>query len=124
MKVGDLKPRSNATLTVKVVSAGETKNVTNRDGSAHSVADFLVGDETGSILMSLWDDNIGKVNAGDVIDITDGYVSVVRGSMRLTLGRNGKMQKSDKTIDNVNAQNNLSNKTVQEERRGFGRRRY
>jgi replication factor A1 len=121
MKVNELKPRAGATVTVKVVSVGEPKQVMNKDGSTHNVADVLVGDETGSILFSLWDDNIGKVAAGDVLDITNGYVSIVRGSMRLTLGRDGKMEKSTKNIENVNTENNLSNKTVEDTRSGYRR---
>ncbi|AWR97898.1 single-stranded DNA-binding protein [Acidianus sulfidivorans JP7] len=114
MKVNELQPRKNATLTVKVVSKGEPKQVMSKDGSSHKVADILVGDETGSVLFSVWDDNIEKVSEGDILDITDGYVTVVRGSMRLTLGRQGKMEKSSQTIDNVNTENNLSNKQVED----------
>jgi replication factor A1 len=128
MKVSELKPRASATVTVKVLKLGETKQVTNKDGSLHKVSDVLVGDETGSILMSLWDDNIGKVNENDVIDINNGYVSVVRGSMRLTLGREGKMEKSSQSIENVNTENNLSDRKVEDTgyRGGFRRnfRRY
>lgn len=124
MKVSELKPRASATVTVKVLKLGEAKQVTNKDGSLHKVSDVLVGDDTGSILMSLWDDNIGKVNENDVIDVNNGYVSVVRGSMRLTLGREGKMEKSSQTIENVNTENNLSDKKVEDTGyRGGGFRR-
>jgi len=132
MKVNELQPRKSATVTVKVVSKGEPKQVMGKDGSPHKVADILVGDETGSILFSLWDNDIDKVSEGDVLNITDGYVTVVRGSMRLSLGRQGKMEKSDENIENVNTENNLSNKKVEEGPRprrfgggyGGGRGRY
>ena len=128
MKVNELQPRKNATVTVKVVSKGEPKQVIGKDGSPHKVADILVGDETGSILLSLWDENIEKVSEGDVLNITDGYVTVVRGSMRLSLGRQGKMEKSNENIGNVNTENNLSNRKVEEgprpRRFGGGRGRY
>ncbi|MCY0849703.1 single-stranded DNA-binding protein [Sulfuracidifex metallicus] len=128
MKVSELKPRASATVTVKVVKLGEPKQVTNKDGSLHKVSDVLVGDETGSILMSLWDDNISKVNENDVIEVNNGYVSVVRGSMRLTLGREGKMEKSSQNIENVNTEKNLSDQKIEDSgyrggyRRSFNRR--
>ena len=127
MKVNELQPRKSATVTVKVVSKGEPKQVMGKDGSPHKVADILVGDETGSILFSLWDNDIDKVSEGDVLNITDGYVNVVRGSMRLSLGRQGKMEKVNENIENVNTENNLSNKQVEEgprPRRFGGRGRY
>ncbi|ABP94633.1 hypothetical protein HA72_0456 [Metallosphaera sedula] len=121
MKVKDLEPRRRADVTVKVVSLGEKRNVIGKDGSSHQVMDVLVGDETGSILMSVWDSNIQKVSQGKVFAIEDGFVSVHRGSMRLSLGRTGKMVETQGTFE-VNTQNNVSNRVVEEEpRRRYGR---
>jgi replication factor A1 len=119
VKVEILNPQSRQlNLTVKVVSKGEVRETISRaDGSTHKVADALVGDETGSIYMTLWDDNIDKVKEGDVIDIKNGYVSLFRGSMRLNTGRFGSFEASQGTIAEVNDKNNLSNKTYEQERR-------
>jgi len=121
VKVESLNPRSRQlNLTVKVVSKGEVREtVSRRDGSAHRVADVLVGDETGSVYMTLWDDNIDKVKEGDVIDVKNGYVSLFRGSMRLNVGRFGSFEASAGTVGEVNEKNNLSEKTYEEERRYF-----
>ncbi|MEM2561354.1 MAG: hypothetical protein QXT06_03350, partial [Candidatus Bathyarchaeia archaeon] len=75
VKVCDLTPRSRAVnVTAKVISKGEVRRVTsNRDGSSHSVCDALIGDETGCIYLTLWDENIGKVNEGETISIENGY---------------------------------------------------
>lgn len=116
MKVKDLAPRKRADVVVKVVNVGEKRNVIGKDGSSHQVMDVLVGDETGSILMSVWDSNIPKVTQGKVFAIEDGFVSVHRGSMRLTLGREGKLVETQGTFE-VNTQNNLSDKVVEEEPR-------
>jgi replication factor A1 len=92
--------------------------VTSRsDGSTHRVADILVGDETGCITMTLWDDAIDKVNEADVINVKNGYVSLFKGSMRLNTGKYGSFDKSEKTIGDVNTENNLSNRRFEEERR-------
>ena len=122
VKVESLDPESRqVNLTVKVVSKGQPREtVSRRDGSTHRVVDALVGDETGSVYLTLWDDNIDKVNEGDTISVKNGYVSVFRGSMRLNIGRYGSMEPSDQVIENVNADNNLSNKEVpQPERRRY-----
>jgi replication factor A1 len=119
VKVESLDPESRqVNVTVKVVSKGQARETTSRrDGSTHRVVDALVGDETGSVYLTLWDDNIDKVNEGDTINVKNGYVSLFRGSMRLNIGRYGSMEASDQAIENVNADNNLSNKEFPERRR-------
>lgn len=119
VKVESLDPRSRQlNLTVKVVSKSEPRETISRsDGSTHRVVDALVGDETGCVYMTLWDDNIDKVKEGDIIDVKNGYVSLFKGSMRLNIGRFGSFETSQGTVAEVNEKNNLSEKRFEEERR-------
>jgi replication factor A1 len=127
VQVKDLAPGVNVdSLTVKVVKVEEPRSVSGRDGSTHRVADALVGDESGSILMTLWDRNIDSVRPGAVITVRNGFVGTFKGHMRLNLGRGGTLSESDAQIENVNTSNNLSDKVVEDappRRRGFGRGR-
>ena len=118
LKVEKLTPDlRRVNIRVKVVKKGEPREtISRRDGSLHRVSDVLVGDETGSLYLSLWDDNIGKVGDGDVIEIKNGYVSLFRGSMRLNIGRYGSFEKSQEEIGEVNTQNNLSDKQYERRR--------
>lgn len=119
-KIEELNPRSRqVNVIVKAVSKSDVREVTSRsDGSAHRVCEALVGDETGSIYLTLWDDNIDKVNEEDTISIKNGYVSLFRGSMRLNIGRYGSFEKVEEpTISEVNTTNNLSDKTYEQSRR-------
>ncbi|MFQ6081497.1 MAG: single-stranded DNA-binding protein, partial [Candidatus Bathyarchaeia archaeon] len=79
-----------------------------RDGSTHQVAEALVGDETGCILLNLWDEDIGRFEVGDVIQIRNGYVRLFRGSMRLNIGRYGEAERLEEEMAEVNTENNLS----------------
>ena len=112
VKVESLDPESRqVNVTVKVVTKGEAREtVSRRDGSTHKVVDALVGDETGAVYLTLWDDNIEKVNEGDTINVKNGYVTLFRGSMRLNIGRYGSLETGAPPIENVNTDNNLSNK--------------
>jgi len=91
-----------------------------RDGSAHKVCDALVGDETGVVYLTLWDDNIAKVNEGDSIRVENGYVTLFKGNIRLNIGKYGKldMAKEPLTVE-VNTENNVSSKAYEQERRPF-----
>ena len=121
-KVGDLTPQSKAVnVTAKVVSKTEIREIPmGRDGSAHKVSDALIGDETGVVYLTLWDDNIEKVNEGDSIRIENGYVTLFKGNIRLNIGKYGKldMAKEPLTVE-VNTENNVSSKTYEQERRPF-----
>jgi len=123
-KVGELTPQSRAVnVTAKVVSKSEIRDIPmGRDGSAHKVCDALVGDETGSIYLTLWDDNIEKVDVEHTLRIENGYVTLFKGNMRLNIGKYGKldMAKEPLTVE-VNTENNVSNKTYEQERRPFRR---
>jgi len=113
VKIKDLKPNLRwFTITVKVLRLGDEKTVFSRkDGDQHRVAEALVGDETGTVLMSLWDDDIDKVKelVGSTIKIQNGLVTLYKGSMRLSLGRFGTLEKVEEDIV-VNESVNISEK--------------
>jgi replication factor A1 len=127
-QVGNLNPGSRSlNLTVKVISKNPVREVVSRrDGSTHRVTEALVGDETGSVLLTLWDDSIESVSEGDVVDINNGYIRLFRGSMRLNIGRFGSLEASEEEIENVNTENNMSDRQYEQERRysGYRQRSY
>ncbi|HII86304.1 TPA: single-stranded DNA-binding protein [Candidatus Bathyarchaeota archaeon] len=110
-------------MTAKVVSKSEIRDIPmGRDGSAHRVCDALVGDETGSIYLTLWDDNIEKVNENDSIRVENGYVTLFKGNMRLNIGKYGKLEPAKEPLAvDVNTENNVSSKTYEQERRPYRR---
>jgi replication factor A1 len=122
LKVEELTPQSRRiNMTVKVISINPTRDVTSRrDDTSHRVTEALVADETGSVLLTLWDDTIDEVSEGDVYDIRNGYVRLFRGSMRVNTGRFGSLTPSDEVIDETNVENNMSDRQYEEERRSYG----
>jgi replication factor A1 len=129
VKVETLTPNSRGVNTiVKVVSKGEVRSVTGRDYSVRRVADALVGDETACIYMTLWDDKIDAINEEATLNITNGYINLFRGNMRLNIGKYGSYELvEDSPITEVNTENNLSDKRYEQERRfnrGGGRGGY
>jgi len=121
-KVGELTPQSRAVnITAKVVSKTEIREIPmGRDGSPHKVSDALIGDETGVVYLTLWDDNIEKVNEGDSIRIENGYVTLFKGNIRLNIGKYGKIELAAEPLSvEVNTENNVSSKTYEQQRRPF-----
>jgi len=127
MKVGELRTYSRrVNLVGKIVEMGEEREVLSRsDGRSHRVAEVLIGDETASVLLTLWDENIDRFGVGDVVQVSNGYANLFRGSLRLNIGRYGTAEKVDQEVEEVNTGNNLSEKqygdSFRRPRRGYGR---
>ncbi|MEJ2126337.1 MAG: single-stranded DNA-binding protein [Candidatus Bathyarchaeota archaeon] len=119
VKIETLTPQSRGVNTiVKVVSKGEVRSVTGRDYSVRRVADALVGDETGCLYMTLWDDKIDAINEEATLSITNGYINLFRGNMRLNIGKYGSYELVEESpIEEVNTENNLSDKKYEQPRR-------
>jgi len=109
LKIKDLKPSlQNVRVIVKVVNVGDVRTVASkRDRLEHTITDAFVGDETGSVLLTLWGDQKKIFLKGNVYDLKEAYTSVYKGSLRLNLGRRGNVEKVDKEME-VDTKNNLS----------------
>jgi replication factor A1 len=124
VKIRDLNPQSKRVdVSAKCLDVGEPKEIPGKFGNSRRVAEATIADETGAIILSLWDDQIGTVAKEDVMDIKNGYVSLVRGHMRLNVGKYGTLAKSDKAIASTTTDPNMSDKEYEQERRRFDRPR-
>jgi len=118
VKCKDLTPRSRKVgIVVHVVSKEEPKGVrSKRDRVAHQMSEAIVGDDTGVVLMTLWDENVEKISSGKTYLLTNGYITLFRGTMRLNIGKYGEIKEVEKAFE-VDAKNNLSEKLHAEPRR-------
>src|SRR2546422_142632 len=86
-KVKDLSPSTKqVTLVAKVVSVGERRTVDSKFGGSRTLAEAIVGDETGAVILSLWEAQIGQAGSGGVVQGKNGDVSLVPGHIRLNVG--------------------------------------
>jgi replication factor A1 len=120
-KVRDLTPNSKqVNVLAKVQSVGEPKEVMGKFGDPRKVCEAVVGDDSAVITLSLWNEQIGTIAKDEVILVDNGYVSLVRGHMRLNVGRYGNLSKSTEPIAEVNGQLDMSQQEFESERRSFG----
>ena len=120
-KVRDLTPNSKqVNVLAKVLTVGEPKEVMGKFGDPRKVCEAVVGDDTATITLSLWNEQIGTIQKDEVILVDNGYVSLVRGHMRLNVGRYGNLTKSTETIAEVNQSLDMSQQEFESERRSFG----
>lgn len=116
MKIEELGPRNREIeVTFKVVSIGEEREVVSRrDGSSHKFVEAIVGDETATVIMTLWDNDVGTLEEGKAYKLENGYTSLFRGALRLNSGKYGKIEQVDEDIE-VNSDNNISEKIFKRE---------
>ncbi len=113
-KVKDLNQGSKrVTVLAKVLNVGEPKDIQTRYGEQKKVVEAVLGDETGKVTMSLWNEQANQVENGDTIVVENGYVSFVRGHMRLNVGKYGAIKKSDSVVESVNESLDMSEKEYQ-----------
>lgn len=92
MQVKDLKPRQgNVDIVVDVVDVGAPREF-QKFGKPGKVTTAIAKDETGDVKLTLWNEDIEKVQAGDKVHLTNGYVNEWQGEMQLTTGKLGKIE--------------------------------
>jgi replication factor A1 len=74
-------------LKAKVLQIPTPKRILTRFGTIATLSNVLIGDETGTITMTLWNQRIQMVAKGDRITIENGSVASFRGERQLRIGR-------------------------------------
>jgi replication factor A1 len=113
MAIKDLQARqSGVDIIVDVVDVSTPRDF-QKFGKPGKVANATVKDETGTIKLTLWNDEIGKVKKGAKLHITNGYVNEWQGEKQLTTGRFGKMEvvgEGAETLDEAEEETLLDDK--------------
>lgn len=93
MKISELRDgMRRVNVEGRVVDKGEVREVTSRFKDAtYRVADAVIADESGTIKLTLWNDQIDQVNLNDNVKIENGYVTSFKGEIQLNVGKFGKL---------------------------------
>jgi ssDNA-binding replication factor A large subunit len=92
MKIADMRAgMSNVSLRARVIDKSEVRNVQTRYGP-RSVADVVLEDDSGQIIMSLWGEAIDSVSVGDIVNISGAYITQFRDKLQLNVPRKGKIE--------------------------------
>lgn len=85
-------------LSARVLEIPEPTCVYTRFGNNAVVVNALIGDETGTIKLCLWNDQIGCISVGDNIQLRNARAFAFRGEKQLRVGNKGTLnvwQKKD-----------------------------
>jgi replication factor A1 len=88
--VNDLQAGTKkANLRAKVLEIPKPAQVHTQFGNTVMVANAVVGDDSGTVKLCLWEAQIGSVRVGDSIELRCAQVCMFRGERQLRLGKNG-----------------------------------
>ena len=92
MPIKDLQARQgNAEVTAALIEKGDVREF-SKFGKTGRVCSATLEDESGKISLTLWNDDIDKVNAGDTVKITNGWVGEYQGELQLSTGKFGSIE--------------------------------
>lgn len=92
MKISELKPgMKRVDIAAKVLNLSETREVTTRAGEQSRVATADVTDDSGTVKLTLWNEQIDQVKVNSNVTVENGYVTSFRGETQLNVGRYGKL---------------------------------
>jgi replication factor A1 len=89
MFIDELKDKqSNVDIKAIIIEKEEPREF-EKFGKKGKVCNAKIKDETGSIKLTLWNDEIDKVKIGDKIKISNGYITEWKGEKQLSIGKYG-----------------------------------
>ena len=114
MKVSEIKPsQKKIAISVRIIEKREEREVVlQENNSCHKVIEFLVGDKTACILLSVWDYRIERIEISKTYKLENAYTTMFKHSIRLNVGKFGTINESPEEIKTVNRKNNLSEKEL------------
>ncbi|WP_257627886.1 single-stranded DNA binding protein [Haloplanus salinarum] len=92
---------SDVNLRGRVLATDSVRTFDRDDGSEGRVANLTLGDETGRIRVTLWDeraDRATELDAGTSVEVVDGYVRERDGDLELHVGSRGAVEEIDESI--------------------------
>ena len=94
-KIGDLREGlGSVNVAALATQIGEAREFVRRDGTQGRVVSVLLEDDTGTVRLSLWDDDVDlteNIQSGDVVVVENGYTKAGFQGVDLNVGRNGRV---------------------------------
>ncbi|WP_348612316.1 single-stranded DNA binding protein [Halobaculum rarum] len=95
---------SDVDLLGVILDTDTVRTFDRDDGSEGKVSNLTVGDETGRVRVTMWDDTADRVEeleAGETVEVVDGYVRERDGDLELHIGSRGAIETVDADVEYV-----------------------
>ena len=96
--------RSDVTLVGLLLDTDSVRTFDRDDGSEGKVSNLVLGDSSGRVRVTLWDeqaDRATELEAGETVEVIDGYVKERDGQLELHVGNRGAVETVDDDVEYV-----------------------
>ena len=87
MKISDVQANQGKIEVTATVVEKQDVRTFNKFGKEGRVCTAKLQDDSGTILLTLWNDDIEKVGQGDTIKVVNGWCAEFRGERQLSAGK-------------------------------------
>jgi len=94
--------QSDVNVTGLVLETESIRTFDRDDGSEGKVANLLLGDETGTVRVTMWDDRADRaaeLEPGTAVEVVDGYVREREGDLELHVGDQGAVDEIEESVE-------------------------
>ena len=100
VKIGDLREgMKKINVIAEVLQTTEPSKVHTQFRDNALVSNAVIGDETGKVMLCLWDQQVNSVSMGDHIEVRNVHVASFKGEKQLRLGKNGTITRLEKPLN-------------------------
>ena len=92
MNIKDLQVNQGKVDLVVEVTEKDEPRTFEKFGKTGRVCNAKVKDGTGSVTLTLWNDDIDKLKVGDKIRLQNGWCSEFKGAKQVSAGKFGKIE--------------------------------
>ena len=83
--------RNSINVEGTIERKGESRTINLKSGGTLDTCDVFLVDNSGEIKLTLWGEDIKKIDDGKQIRIENGYTNMFKGEVSLTKGKYGKL---------------------------------
>jgi replication factor A1 len=103
VRIGEVRMgMGNVCVRGLILSKQEPRSFNRKDGSQGSVQGIMIGDESGKIRLTVWDNKLKDVealNPGDSVEVLHAYTRESMGGVEIQVGSRGIVRMSDKKVE-------------------------
>ncbi len=101
-KIGNLRAgMRRLNLIARVLKVSKPIHIATSSGFYADLSNAIISDETGTINLSLFGPQIEGIVLDDVVQIENAHVAWFRGERQLRIGKRGKINVVDSTVNNI-----------------------
>ncbi|MBU0456909.1 MAG: hypothetical protein ABH824_05790 [Nanoarchaeota archaeon] len=97
MEIKDIQAnQGNIDIVAEVIEKEDSRSF-EKFGKVGKVCNSKIKDPSGNIKLTLWNEDIDKINVGDKIHLQNGWCSEFKGEKQISTGKFGKIEVLEKT---------------------------